>query len=185
MPHTLKKDQKDTVKIAFVPYADVTLLDFVGPYEPLTRLKTMGFVPDLEYHTCDRKEWIQSSEGTVLKADTVSPDLSGYDYVVIPGGNGVMERVRDKGFLSWLAVRPGRTPVATVCGGVLLIGAAGLLRDRIVEDDHVITAGGVTSAIDIGLYLCEKIAGRDVREKIQVPMDSPYYPPTDGPAPGG
>jgi cyclohexyl-isocyanide hydratase len=40
----------------------------------------------------------------------------------------------------------------------------------------------VTAAIDMGLFLCEKIAGRDVREKIQTQMDYPYYPPVNGPA---
>jgi cyclohexyl-isocyanide hydratase len=203
---TLKKDWEDTVKIAFVLYDGVTLLDFAGAYDPLTRLKTMGFVPDLECQTCAQKEWILSSEGTALKANLVSPNLSEYDYVVIPGGDGVMGLMRDKVFLSWIAVRPGRTTVAAVCGGTLLIGATGMLRDRratthpglqevlkrfarevsrdrIVKDDCVITAGGVTAAIDMGLYLCEKIAGHDVREKIQKQMDYPYYPPTDGPTP--
>ncbi len=194
------------MKIAFVLYDGVTLLDFAGAYDPLTRLKTMGFVPDLECQTCAQKEWILSSEGTALKANLVSPNLSEYDYVVIPGGDGVMGLMRDNVFLSWIAVRPGRTTVVTVCGGTLLIGATGMLRDRratthpglqevlkrfarevsrdrIVEDDYVITAGGVTAAIDIGLYLCEKIAGHEVREKIQKQMDYPYYPPTDGPTP--
>jgi len=203
---TLKKDWEDTVKIAFVLYDGVTLLDFAGAYDPLTRLKTMGFVPDLECQTCAQKEWILSSEGTALKANLVSPNLSEYDYVVIPGGDGVMGLMRDKVFLSWIAVRPGRTTVAAVYGGTLLIGATGMLRDRratthpglqevlkrfarevsrdrIVKDDCVITAGGVTAAIDMGLYLCEKIAGHDVREKIQKQMDYPYYPPTDGPTP--
>jgi cyclohexyl-isocyanide hydratase len=40
----------------------------------------------------------------------------------------------------------------------------------------VITARGVTSAIDLGLYLCEKVAGREVREQIAAQMDYPYYP---------
>ncbi|MDD1701864.1 MAG: DJ-1/PfpI family protein [Methanoregula sp.] len=191
------------MKIAFVLYDGVTLLDFAGAYDPITRLKTMGFVPDLEYRVCARTERIRSFEGTELVADTVCPDLSRFDYVIIPGGNGIMDLVKDKTFLSWLAVPPGRTTVAAVCGGALLIGAAGMLRtrratthpglqeilkrfarevsaDRIVEDDQVITAGGVTAAIDMGLYLCERIAGREVREKIQKQMDYPHYPENPG-----
>lgn len=38
-----------TVKIAFVIYDGLTLLDFAGTYDPLTRLRTMGFLPDLTY----------------------------------------------------------------------------------------------------------------------------------------
>lgn len=38
---------------------------------------------------------------------------------------------------------------------------------QIVEDENIITARGVTSSIDLGLFLCEKIAGKETREKIQ------------------
>jgi transcriptional regulator GlxA family with amidase domain len=34
-----------------------------------------------------------------------------------------------------------------------------------VEDGNIITARGVTAAIDLGLYLCEKIAGIEVRKR--------------------
>jgi transcriptional regulator GlxA family with amidase domain len=47
--------------------------------------------------------------------------------------------------------------------------------DRIVEDGNVIMAGGVTASIDLGLYLCEKIAGPEVRAKIQKQMDYRNY----------
>jgi len=48
----------------------------------------------------------------------------------------------------------------------------------------VITAGGVTAAIDMGLYLTERIAGRDARLAIQKQMDYPYYPENSVPVPG-
>jgi cyclohexyl-isocyanide hydratase len=50
-----------------------------------------------------------------------------------------------------------------------------VVPDRIVDEGAIITAGGVTSAIDLRLYLCEKIAGKDVREKIQSRMDYRNY----------
>jgi len=195
------------MKIAFVLYDGVTLLDFAGAYDPLTRLKTMGFVPDLEYCTCARQERIRSFEGVELTVDRVSPDLAGFDYVIVPGGNSIANLIRDREFIGWLAVSPGKTTVAAVCGGALLAGAAGMLKtrrattnpalmeilkkfarevskDRVVDDDHVITAGGVTAAIDMGLYLTERIAGRDARLAIQKQMDYPYYPENSVPVPG-
>ena len=195
------------MKIAFVLYDGVTLLDFAGAYDPLTRLKTMGFVPDLEYCTCARQERIRSFEGMELTVDRVSPDLTGFDYVIVPGGNSIANLIRDREFIGWLAVPPGKTTVAAVCGGALLAGAAGMLKtrrattnpalmeilkkfarevskDRVVDDDHVITAGGVTAAIDMGLYLTERIAGRDARLAIQKQMDYPYYPESSVPVPG-
>ena len=186
------------MKIAFVIYNDVTLLDFAGAYDPLTRLKTMGFVPDLSWDICARTATVRSVEGTELVPAQVDNDLSAYDLVIIPGGDGIKTLMRDPEFLQWISVASEKTTVAAVCGGALLLGAAGLLRerratthpalqpvlknfarevsaDRIVDEGCVITAGGVTSAIDLGLYLCEKSAGQEVREKIQKQMDYRQY----------
>ena len=46
-----------------------------------------------------------------------------------------------------------------------------VLNDRIVDDGDVITAGGVSSSIDLGLYLCAKLAGQEAKEKIRKQMD--------------
>lgn len=186
------------MKIAFVIYDGITLLDFAGVYDPLTRLKTMHFLDDLTWDVCARTEKVRSTEGAVLVPDRVDNDLAGYDYVIIPGGDGIKDLMQDKAFLRWITVASATTTVAAVCGGSLLLGAAGMLRtkkatthpallaplqhfarevspDRIVDEGTVITAGGVTSSIDLGLCLCEKIAGREVREKIQRQMDYRNY----------
>ncbi|MCK5913732.1 MAG: DJ-1/PfpI family protein, partial [Desulfuromusa sp.] len=87
---------------------------------------------------------------------------------------------------------------ASVCSGSLLLGAAGFLRgkkatthpkaytelarycakvskERIVDEGDVITARGVTSAIDLGLHLVERLAGKETRIEIARQMDYPYY----------
>lgn len=129
----------------------------------------------------------------------IGGNLSSYDYVLIPGGNGIADLMNNRRFPDWITVRGDRPVVAAVCGGALLAGATGILHgrratthpnlqpvltrfarevtgERIVDEGSVITAGGVTAAIDLGLYLCEKIAGRGIRGRIQVQMDYPYYP---------
>lgn len=45
---------------------------------------------------------------------------------------------------------------------------------RVVDSGAVITARGVTSAIDLGLHLVERLAGHDARERIATQMDYPY-----------
>ena len=75
-----------------------------------------------------------------------------------------------------------RVTVATVCGGSLALAMAGLLegrsvvthhmgmdvlsatgaipiRARVVDDGDLVTAGGVTSGLDLGLYLLERELG--------------------------
>lgn len=186
------------MKIAFVVYDNLTLLDFAGVYDPLSRLKTMGFVPDLTYDICSRTGDVRSSEGARIESGRVAPDLSEYEYVLVPGGDGIQPLMKDPEFLRWIAVASERTTVAALCGGSLLLGAAGMLKgkratthpqlagflkhftgevlpDRIVDEGTIITAGGVTAGIDLGLYLCERIAGPEIREKIAAQMDYSGY----------
>jgi len=186
------------MKIAFVVYDGMTLLDFAGAFDALTRLKSMGFVPDLKYDICARTDMVRSSEGVRLTVDKTSPALSEYDYIVIPGGDGIKNLMKDTIFLRWIAVASETTTIAALCGGSLLVGAAGMLAgkratthpqlagilkhfsgsvlpDRIVDEGNIITAGGVTASIDLGLFLCGKIAGQEAREKIAAQMDYRCY----------
>ena len=40
------------LRVAFVIFDGMTALDFVGVFDPVTRLKTMGIMPGLEYDVC-------------------------------------------------------------------------------------------------------------------------------------
>jgi cyclohexyl-isocyanide hydratase len=186
------------LKFAFVVYDGLTLLDFAGVYDAVTRLGTMGLMDGLSCDVCAASGTVKSFEGLEIKPDRVLPDLGGYDAVFIPGGNGIAALLGDKAFIGWLrGVRPDALKVS-VCGGALLWGAAGQLAgkkasthpammeylprfgatavdERGAGDGLLITARGGTSAIDLGLYLCEKLAGRAAREAIQKQMDYPYY----------
>lgn len=186
------------MKIAFIIYEGLTTLDFIGVYDPVTRLRTMGFLDDLEYDVCAFKGRIKSFEGLEIVPNKVGNSLADYDYLIIPGGNGLMDLIHDKAFLAWMGTIGSQATLVAVCGGALVLGVLGALqgkkatthlafsnflskfteyvsKDRIVEDGNVITARGVTSAIDLGLYLCERIAGREIREKIQQQMDYLNY----------
>jgi cyclohexyl-isocyanide hydratase len=186
------------MRIAFIIYDRMTTLDFIGAYDPITRLKTMGFINDLKYNVCSNKNRIISAEGLEITADKILNNLSQYDFIVVPGGEGVKDIVQDKEFIEWIKTAQDKSTITSVCGGSIILGLAGLIKDkkatshpmlmenlkkftsnvtdeRIVEDGNIITARGVTSSIDLGLFLCEKIAGGEIRKKIQKQMDYPNY----------
>ena len=181
------------MQIAFVIYEGMTALDFIGVYDPLTRLKTMGFVPDLRWEICSYSKEVRDNTGLAFTPTQVGGTLQGYDMVIVPGGFGSRKLMDDAGFIAWLGTAASCKKVS-VCTGSLLLGAAGFLKgktatthptafhdlerfcarvvdQRIVDQDEVITARGVTSAIDLGLYLCEKLAGHEARERIRQQMD--------------
>lgn len=187
------------MKIAFVIYRGMTALDFIGIYDPLIRLKTMGIVEDLQWEICAYTPIVEDSAGLRLMPTEVAHPLNAYDMIIVPGGKGCRELIDDKGFIEWLKTAQDCKTKVSVCTGALLLGAAGFLKGkaatthpnafgalekycksvvkrRIVDEGDVITAGGVTSAIDLGLYLCEKLAGKEARIKIAKQID--YNPDT-------
>jgi cyclohexyl-isocyanide hydratase len=186
------------MRIAFIIYDAMTTLDLIGVYDPVTRLKTMGLMPALEWDLCALSGTITDGTGLQLRSTRIGEPLHGYDMLIVPGGFGSRKLMDDPGFIEWLRTAAACRLKVSVCTGALLLGAAGFLKDksatthrsafhdlqrfcrsvvdrRVVDEGEVITARGVTSSIDLGLYLCEKLAGPEARERIRQQMD---YEPT-------
>lgn len=49
-----------------------------------------------------------------------------------------------------------------------------MVDDRVVDEGDVVTARGVTSGIDLGLHLAERIIGAEPRTRIAMQMDYSY-----------
>ena len=181
------------MRVAFVIFERMTALDFVGVYDPVTRLRTMLFRPDLTWDICGLTEEARDPNGLKFSATRVAEPLTGYDLVIVPGGYGTRELMEDAQFIGWLRTAADCELKASVCTGSLLFGAAGFLKgkraathptsraelekfcevseERVVDEGDVVTAGGVTAAIDLGLHLCGRLAGLEAREKIRRQMD--------------
>jgi len=182
------------MKIGFVIYAGMSTLDFAGVYEPLTCLKTMEFVPALEWDFCGREEKVTDHTGLTLCATAVGKSFGAYDLMVVPGGSTARKLAKELSFVEWLKTAASCPLKVSVSSGALLLGAAGFLKGkkatthaasmdelsaycsevldkRIVDEGDVITCGGAASSIDLGLYLCGKLAGLSVKETIRHRMD--------------
>ncbi len=182
------------MKAAYLLFDGLTLLDFSGLYDPLSRLRSQGHLPEFDWDTCAMTPTIKDSFGLKITVDKVQPDLGGYDLLFIPGGFGTRGLQEDQAFLAWLKTA-GPVPLKTsVCTGALLLGAAGFLaghratthfneyqtlapfcaavvrEEVVVEDRGIITAGAVASSLDLGLYLCRKFVGPEKTALIQTSM---------------
>jgi cyclohexyl-isocyanide hydratase len=175
----------------------MTAMDFIGAYDPLTRLKSMGLMPGFEWENCAFTADVVDDRGLRVAPSVVGQLLRDYDLLVVPGGFGSRALQRDTAFIDWLRTSETVKLKASVCTGSLLFGAAGFLKNkratthpsafeelrpycaqvidaRVVDEGGIITARGVTSAIDLGLYLVERLAGAEVRARIAKQMDYPY-----------
>ncbi|UBF26262.1 DJ-1/PfpI family protein [Kovacikia minuta CCNUW1] len=187
------------MKVAFVIYNHMTALDWIGVYDPITRLKSMGFMPELEWEICAFSEAVSDHHGLRFSPTHIGRSLEEFDLLIVPGGITalVYQLTKDRDFIEWLKTANPCPLKASVCTGSLLLGAAGFLSgkqatthpnafnqlkefctvitdQRIVDAGDVITSRGVTASIDLGLYLCKKLAGSEEKEKIRQQMDYPY-----------
>ncbi len=186
-----------TIKAAFVVFDRMTSLDFIGFYDPVTRLKSMKILDDFEWRICATAENVVDDRGLRIGADTIAEPLGSYDMLFVPGGFGTRNLQHDKNFMDWLKTAGAVRLKVSVCTGALLLGAAGFLRgkratthpsalmelepyclaavhERVVDEGDIITAGGVSSAIDAGLHVVERLAGPEARVRIAAQMDYPY-----------
>jgi cyclohexyl-isocyanide hydratase len=181
------------MKIAFIVFDGVTWIDIIGVYDPITRLKSMGYIPHLSWDFCSYKNEVSDNFGLRMVNIKIKPNLAEYDAIIVPGGLGARRLQFDNHFIDWIRTSLKVKYKISVCSGALIFGAAGFLghkkatthflelnalkpycknvvNERIVEDGTVITSGGVSASIDLGLYLCEKWAGKDAAEKIRERM---------------
>ena len=139
--------------------------------------------------------------GLKLVPDALLADAPQLDVVHIPGGFGQEALMEDEDVLGWIRRQAkGAQCVFAVCTGVLICGAAGLIRGRqatthwsahhllpffgavpvnkrVVVDGNMVFAAGVTSGIDGALCVALKLRGEDVAKSIQLDMEYAPEPP--------
>src|SRR5208282_6084967 len=109
------------MKIAFVIFNDMTSLDFIGVYDPVTRLKSMNFIEDVKWDICAFTEKVQDDSGLSFTPTRVRESLTGYDLLIVPGGIGTRKLMRDVDFIHWLQTSLDCPLKTSVCTGSLLL----------------------------------------------------------------
>ena len=188
-------DRVTGTRFGFVAFEGMTLLDLVGVYDPLSRIRSMGFDRTSTSEIVGAKEArIGSHDGMTLSVSRVRPSLDDFDVLVVPGGPETRVLAKDSSFTARLGTFPENRLLASVCTGALLLGAAGRLRgrratthasalaelpaygatpvrERVVDEGQVVTAGGVTSGLDLGLYLVRRLEGDSVADQVAAQME--------------
>jgi transcriptional regulator GlxA family with amidase domain len=202
------------VRIDIIVYEGVDELDVVGPLEVLHRAAQSGADLTVQLVTRSAVEHVTGSCGLRFQPDTVfAPDAD--VVVVPGGGwvtrddNGAWGEVRRGDWLPLLALAAGQGSVmAGVCTGTMLLAHAGIVGDlratthhqarhdltelgvrvadeRVVDEGRLVTSGGVTSGIDLALWLVERWFGRNLADGVAAALEYQRYAParpTDPPA---
>jgi transcriptional regulator GlxA family with amidase domain len=191
------------MQIAIALYDRVTSLDAVGPYQVLSNLPGGEVV-----FVAERRGPVPDDTVLQLTAGASFDEVRSPDIVVVPGGMITRRMARDgHPVIDWVkAVHPSTSWTTSVCTGSILLAAAGLLEgldatshwaalpqleafgarptlQRVVVQDGIITAAGVSSGIDMALHLVAQLQGPEVAQAIQLAIEYDPQPPFDAGSP--
>jgi transcriptional regulator GlxA family with amidase domain len=187
-------------QIAIMVYPGFTALDFIGPYEVLRNL------PDADVRFVWHEPGPVTADSGVLLIgathsfdETPSPDI-----ILIPGGLSSFQHARDEKVLDWVRRAHGTSTWTTsVCSGSVILAAAGVLEgrratshwmalpmlkpfgvqtvgdQRVVHEDKIVTAAGVSAGIDLAMWLYGQICGDAKAKAVQLVIEYDPQPPYD------
>jgi putative intracellular protease/amidase len=191
------------MQIAIPLYDGFTALDAIGPYEVLSRL------PDSRVIFVGTEAGPYKTDNGMLTilAEASIDEVANPEILCVPGGWGTREAIDDERLVSWIRrAHEASEWTASVCTGSLLLAAAGVLDglnatshwlelgtleemgarptgQRVVQEGKVVTAAGVSSGIDMALFLVAKIAGDEFAQTIQLLIEYDPQPPFDAGSP--
>jgi transcriptional regulator GlxA family with amidase domain len=191
------------MQIAYLLYDRFTALDIIGPHD------VFNSVPGNEsIFVAEKAGTVRNESDTLsLVADASFDEVQSPHIVVVPGGFGNRMLLEHEPLHEWIrTVHETSTWTTSVCTGALLLAAAGLLdgvpatthwlardllaelgakpvSDRIVQHDKIVTAAGVSSGIDMALWLVQQINGDEVAQAVQLGIEYDPQPPLDAGSP--
>lgn len=173
---------------------NVLMLDYAGPAEALRMARDMG--APIALHACGPQGDIPTSLNTGLTGLEALPSALPERSLVLVVGNSneAVDYATDaaRAVVHWLQALPPGTRLASICSGALLLAQAGCLdgrhctthhtliadlqalapraqvvSDRIfVDDGEVLTSAGITTGIDLALYLIEQEEGAELAARV-------------------
>jgi len=185
-----------TTEIAVVVYDGFDELDAVGPYEVLSAAADAGCDLTVSLRTLEQTDEVTAGHGLRIGVDGTLADADPDVVVVPGGGwsdrsdASAWAEARKGDLPDAIAeLRASGVELAAVCTGGMLLAEAGVLDGRpaithasalddlratdaevvdarVVDDGDVLTAGGVTSGIDLALHLVERLCGPEMAEQM-------------------
>jgi transcriptional regulator GlxA family with amidase domain len=187
------------MKFAFPVFAGAEELDLVGPWEALALARDYG-EREIELFTVAlTREPVRLRGGLRVVPDYAFGSEPQADAIIVPGGPGTRDEAAWPPVVAWVSARRETPLVASVCTGAFVLARAGLLDGRratthyarleelrgqhpevhvvgdkrIVDEGEVITAGGVTAGIDLGLHLVARFFDEELAGVVAAVMEYP------------
>jgi len=158
------------------------MLDACGPMEMWGNMK--GQIQMIT--VASTKGAVASAQGPQMIAEHSFDDCPKLDLLLVPGGFGAFEALKNTATLDWLRSRSAQAEITmSVCNGASILAAAGLLdgrkattnkafwtlatkpgpkvqwvrKARWVDDGNLVTSSGVSAGMDMTLHVISRLYG--------------------------
>ncbi len=187
------------ITIGILLFPQVEELDFVGPFEVLNYINKIKPGSTQVCLVAEDSDPITAFNGLKVIPDITFAQAPQFDIIVIPGGKGRMAAMKDPVIRQFVLAQSVKTMYTTsVCTGAFILAEAGLLtnkkattyhtalaelaaysvdvqKQKVVKDGKIITGAGVSSGLELGLYVLTLLFGtelaQEVADKIEYPID--------------
>lgn len=179
--------------VAILIFDDAEVLDFAGPFEVFSVTSELNNYELFDVFTIAKKpEPISAVNGLSVNPKYTFDNAPDIDILVIAGGAGTREQMKDVETLNWIKkVHQGTLLTSSICSGSRLLATVGLLNNqpycthhgvydhmmeivpsgipkknkRFIGFDKIYTSGGISAGIDLSFHIIEKLHGKDIALK--------------------
>lgn len=180
------------LKIGIIVFDNVEELDFIAPFEVLSYANKIE--PNiLEISLiAEQDKVLKAFNGLKFMPDTTFEQTQQLDILIVPGGKGRLTEMYNKNIHAFIKrMQPGLKYLTSVCTGSLILAEAGLLNghtttthhlaleelanypqvtvitdQKVVEDNQIITAAGVSSGLELGFHLLQLCFEKSLAEQV-------------------
>lgn len=189
----LSSRQATPLKLQIIIYNGFETLDALAPFDVFLMAQSFGANIQPSLVTIDHTSEVSTPKGLTVK--TTGTFQTAGDILFIPGCGLDWDKFMPEGLAQILQQwhQQGKT-IAADCTGAMLVAKAGLLRGRnanthhravdalrkeganiidarVVDDGDILTSGGITSGIDLALWMVERYFGPAVALTVEQVME--------------
>ena len=192
------------INVGILVFPAVEELDFVGPFEIFSSANKVLPKSVAVKLLAFEEGPVAGANGMRVLPDASPEGAADLDVLIIPGGQGRREAMHDRRVIQFVVNQYERVKfLGTVCTGAFIAAQAGLLLNRtatthhlyleeldafpgvkviekkVVKHGNILTAGGVSSGIDLSLCILALLFDRDfakaVADHVEYPFRSDVY----------
>jgi len=186
------------MKVGVLIFDGVEELDFVGPWEVLSYVNKV--LPEsVQMYLVGVSSPVTAHNGMQVIPHLTPSDCPQLDVLVVPGGKGRLREMYSLDTLNFIRGQydGGLRFLASVCTGAFMLAEAGLLDgkqatthhsalgelaeypnvtvtgDRLARTGNIVCAAGISSGIDLGLYLLAELFSSEIAARVAESMEWP------------